>query len=314
MKKLEMSSRLKLTIGLVALAGIAGCASKSSSSDSSSVSAFSQWSAISASSTVSATGFTVQKTYVTDSSGNYQIVGSANQSTSNNATYTSLYDGAGNIYNIYLVTSNGLKFGFDKGVGDTLTNSTNLVGNFINATNVAGTNSGVFANAPANGWDYQSFGVWVTGQGLGAGTVGAATYGNPLTSLPTTGTATFTGLSSAVAITGTNSAGFATANMTASVDYGAQTIALTTSNTTLTNSLVARNITSTTSAPQLNYSGVLVFTGSGTMFNGTLTTNSGMSGTGQGQLYGPNATEIGGTFALTGSGVTSLTGAFGGKK
>jgi hypothetical protein len=314
MKKFDRSLSQKLLLVTIAVLSVAGCASKSSSSDSSSVTAFSQWSAVTGGSTIIATGFSAQRTYVTDSSGNYQLVGNASQSTSNNATYTSQYDNAGSTYNIYLKASSGYSLAFDKGVGDSLTNSSVLVGSYVQATNVAGTNSGLFANGPANGWDYQSFGVWVTGQGLGAGTVGAATYGNPLTSLPTTGTATFTGLSSAVAITGTNSAGFATANMSASVDYGAQTVVISTSNTTLTNSLIAKNITSTTSAPQLNYSGLLVFSGSGTLFNGNITTTGGMTGTAQGQLYGPNAQEIGGTFSASGSGVTSLIGAFGGKR
>jgi len=313
MKKFDMSLTLKLSLVAVAVVTMVGCASKSSS-DSSSVTAFSQWSAITGGSSVIATGFSAQRTYVTDGSGNYQIVGNLSQSSTNNATYTSLYDNSGNIYNIYVKASTGYSFAFDKGVGDSITNSSVLVGSYVQATNVSGSNSGLFANGPANGWDYQSFGVWVTGQSLGAGTIGAATYGNPLTTLPTTGTATFTGLSSAVAITGTNSAGFATANMSASVDYCAQTVVISTSNTTLTNSIVARNITSTTSAPQLNYSGLLVFTGSGTMFNGNITTTGGMTGTAQGQLYGPNAEEIGGTFSATGAGVTSLIGAFGGKR
>ena len=88
MKKFDRSLSQKLLLVTIAVLSVAGCASKSSSSDSSSVTAFSQWSAVTGGSTIIATGFSAQRTYVTDSSGNYQLVGNASQSTSNNATYT----------------------------------------------------------------------------------------------------------------------------------------------------------------------------------------------------------------------------------
>ena len=312
MKKFDTYAWLRFIGVCVALPIVAGCAKNSSSDSSSGPTAFSQWSNVQPGSTIQATGFSVQRTYAIDKiTGQYSIVGGGSQSTSG-ATYTGLYDNSGNVALITINNSSGYTFTFDRNQGDTLSNSSGLVGSYVNATNSAATNSGMFANAAANGWNYQSFGVWVTGQGLGAGAVGAVTYGNPTTTLPTTGAYTFTGLSNAVAITSASTAGFATANMSAAVDFGAQTVVISTSNTILTNSTIAKNITSTSAAPQLNYSGLLVF--NGTQFSGVVANGAGMSGNAQGQFYGPAAQEIGGTFAMTGSGVQSMTGAFGGKR
>lgn len=301
--------KLAFVAGLVPI--VVGCSKSSSSS--SDINAFSQWSAIQPGNTVQATGFSVQRTYVTDKDGNYQIVGGWNQAATG-ATYTSVYDSAGNVSLITINASTGYTFTFDKSQGDTIVNSSGLVGSYFVATNAAGTNMGLFANAPANGWDYQSFGVWVTGQGLGAGTVGAVSYGNPTTTLPTVGTASFNGLYTGVVVLGPNTAGYATGTMNAAVDFGAQTVGLSTANTVVTNSLVTKNITSVTAAPQLNIAGVLTFNGINTQFSGAIVNNAGWSGNAQGQLYGPNAQEIGGTFAITGTGVQTMTAAFGGKR
>jgi hypothetical protein len=47
---------------------------------------------------------------------------------------------------------------------------------------------------------------------------------------------------------------------------------------------------------------------------GTATTTNGMSGNMNGKFYGPGLNEVGGTYAVTGSGVGSMVGGFGGKR
>ena len=69
----------------------------------------------------------------------------------------------------------------------------------------------------------------------------------------------------------------------------------------------------------LNIGGVLSYAGGANDFSGpvssfTVTGSSPtLSGSARGQFYGPNANEIGGTFALKGSGVEGYLGAFGAK-
>ena len=48
--------------------------------------------------------------------------------------------------------------------------------------------------------------------------------------------------------------------------------------------------------------------------SGTVTTVNGMSGNANGKFYGPTANEVGGTYAVSGSGLGSFVGGFGGKR
>ena len=64
--------------------------------------------------------------------------------------------------------------------------------------------------------------------------------------------------------------------------------------------------------PSLNMTGTLTYAAGSNAFSGTVSA-SGLSGQVKGQFYGPAATEIGGTFAVKGSGVTTYAGAFGAK-
>ena len=48
--------------------------------------------------------------------------------------------------------------------------------------------------------------------------------------------------------------------------------------------------------------------------NRILSVSNGMSGNMNGKFYGPALNEVGGTYAVTGSGVGSMVGGFGGKR
>jgi hypothetical protein len=64
----------------------------------------------------------------------------------------------------------------------------------------------------------------------------------------------------------------------------------------------------------LNMSGTLSYVSGSNQFSGAITTTNGMTGSAKGRFYGPSAQEIGGTFSVTGSGVQSYGGAFGGSR
>lgn len=166
------------------------------------------------------------------------------------------------------------------------------------------------------GWDYQSFGVWTTGGGTGFGTVGVASFGAETSgsSLPTNGTATFTGISGGRYVDATGNDTFVGAVMTATTNFGTRSIAFATNNTQTTADLLTTTINT-----NLNTSGTLTYSAGVNQFTGAVTTvgggasNAAMTGNATGKFYGPQAQEIGGTFAVSGGGAGYL-GAFGGKR
>jgi hypothetical protein len=64
----------------------------------------------------------------------------------------------------------------------------------------------------------------------------------------------------------------------------------------------------------LNMTGTLNYSPGSNQFSGAVSTAGGMTGTAQGRFFGPAAEEIGGTFSVTGPGVQSYGGAFGGAR
>ncbi len=313
MNKSEFLTRLPVIAGVAALVGIAGCSTSGGSPNSYSVPSaatpFNTWQAVTPGQTINATGVSHQVTYAAGSDGNIQISGSGFLSTGG-ANFVGVYDNSANLTLLTLQSSLGFNVTFDKSNGDTIAGMGAMPG-FIGATSSNNRNTAMLADPIANGWSYQSYGVWITGLGVG-GTQGGISYGNPSTVVPLAGQATFTGTASAIYVNPIGVPALATANMTANVDFGALTVAWGTSGTMLANSVVAKNVTSTVAAPQLDANGLLTI--SGTQFTGAAQTNNlNLTGTAAGQFYGPNATEIGGTYGLRGNGVESLRGAFGGK-
>ena len=314
MNKSEFLTRLPAIAGVAALVGIAGCSTSGGSPNSYSVPSaaapFNTWQSIAPGQTVNATGVSHQVTWAAGSDGTVQISGNGFLSTGG-ANFVGVYDNSVNLSLLTLQSSLGFSVTFDKSNGDVISGVGGLSGPYIGATSANSRNTALLADPIGNGWSYQSYGVWMTGLGVG-GTQGGISYGNPSTVVPLAGTATFSGNAAAIYVSPAGVPALATANMTANVDFGALTVAWGTSNTVLGNSVVAKNVTSTVAAPQLNANGLLTI--SGTQFSGAAQTNNlNLTGVAGGQFYGPNATEIGGTFGLRGNGVESLRGAFGGK-
>jgi hypothetical protein len=176
------------------------------------------------------------------------------------------------------------------------------------------TSVGVLGNPSFHGWNYQTFGVWLaetspTTFQVGALSVGAATPGS---AVPTTGSATFTGFTSGF-YTENRQPFVSSALVSATVTWSTQSIAFSTSNTTIGN----LNSGGTIAASDLDLTGTLSYALGSNQFNGGVTAarNGGMSGSATGRFYGPTAQEMGGVYSLTGAiNNSALIGAFGARR
>ena len=297
----EIGSVLKKLIILALPLGIAACAGSSSSSSSSSSPAtnpFSTWSSVSVGTPVNFSG---------GSTSTLAIDGTSVQNNSDGAATLTL--GANNNFSAINASNSAGSASFSAANGDNL--QTGFDGTSTLALNKSNTTVGVFANPAAYGFEYQTFGAW--------GAYGNATtpaysisVGNPspASAIPLTGALTFTGGASGYYVDA-NKFGYVTnSNMVAAVTFDNRTVAFTTTNTSISGGPGSAQI----SAPNLNMTGTLSYAAGVNAMSGTATTANGMSGNMNGKFYGPALNEIGGTFAVTGQGIGSVVGAFGGKR
>jgi hypothetical protein len=168
------------------------------------------------------------------------------------------------------------------------------------------------ANPHTLGWDYQAFGVWESG-GIGGGSMLASSIGSPtpVNSVPTSGSASFTGKLAGLHLSPSGEGSVAAADLNVRVDFSARSLAFASTGTTLT-----RDAKVGTAAPHLNLSGTLTYAQGSNTFSGTLS-NAGatLSGESKGRFYGPAAQELGGVFTVKSSSTTEiLTGAYGAKR
>ena len=198
--------------------------------------------------------------------------------------------------------------------GDSLTNVTIGSTTAVYGVNAARTNEVLYVYGPGMGWNYQTYGVSITGEGTGSGHAGAMSVGaiSPVSGIPATGTATFTGTSGGVYVAATGQPYLTVSDMTAATNFGARSIAFNTTNTIIS----AFNGTGASAQSGLNLSGTLTYSAGTNTFNGSVTTaNAAMTGSAFGTFYGPTATEIGGIYNVKAStGLQSMGGAFGGKR
>ena len=172
----------------------------------------------------------------------------------------------------------------------------------------------IVANPYVAGWDYQSFGVWNTqAPGGDGGTIGAHSFGaaTPASAVPLSGSATFAGKLGGLYISPAGEGSTAAADVTVNADFSARSLGFASSNT-----VTMRNLATAMPAPNLNLSGTLNYASGSNTFSGTLTSAGGtMSGTSNGQFYGPKAEELGGVFAVKSpTTVETFTGAYGAKR
>jgi C-lobe and N-lobe beta barrels of Tf-binding protein B len=269
---------------------------------------FTKWSSVQPSTTISVSGDSQQGTY-TWNSGTNKVTAVTNTAQQSGATLTESFNSSGLAQTVRFQTASGTDITFTRG---TDTFGVLIMNSNINAVVSAdGTKYALTTNPTAFGWDYQSFGIWTTGAGTGSGTYGAASVGvaTPASSIPTTGTATFSGYTGGRYVATDGSYYYTSSAMTAATDFAARSISFATTGTSQTADLL-----SSTTNSNLNMTGTLTYASGSNQFTGAVTTTSGLTGTATGRFYGPTATEIGGTFGVTGTGVTSYGGAFGGKR
>ncbi|WP_372741563.1 transferrin-binding protein-like solute binding protein [Neptunomonas sp.] len=168
-----------------------------------------------------------------------------------------------------------------------------------------------FAAVLSGEWDYQTFGAWRTGFGLGAGIVGAvsAGYKTDGPAVPVVGKPTFTGKLLGAYTNEAGVASFVEGVVSVASDFSARSLAFTTSASKLYN---LSNGVVTSVAPDLNMSGTLTYSPGVNSFSGAVAApGAGMTGSATGAFYGPNAEELGGVFDLQGTGVEYYIGGFG---
>jgi hypothetical protein len=182
----------------------------------------------------------------------------------------------------------------------------------------------VFTNEPYNvalvanpyelGWDYQSFGAWSETKFPSASAT-ALSYGAPTPSsaVPTTGSATFRGKLAGLYVSPAGSGWTVGANLGVSVNFSERSLSFASDKTIVTRGPQG---SSTGAVPHLSLSGTLAYSPTSNVFSGTLVNAGGtMSGTSNGQFYGPAAQELGGVFALkSATTVETFVGAYGAKR
>lgn len=280
---------------------ISACAggSSSSSSGSASTNAFTSWSAtISANTPASFTGGSTSVMALDGSSVQTDSDGTATLALGGNGIFSSI--------NAVTPTSSAA---FSAANGDTLQSGFYQTSTI--ALNKSETTIGVFTNPTYYGFEYQTYGAWGSygnaTTSANAISVGSAT---PVTGLPATGSYTFTGGASGY-YTDPNKLAYVTnANMTATASFDARTVTFSTTGTYISGSPTGNAV----AASDLNLAGTLNIASGANKMSGTVSTVNGMYGNANGKFYGPTANEVGGTYAVSGSGLGSFVGGFGGKR
>jgi hypothetical protein len=276
---------------------------------------FVKWSSVAAGSTYAISGDSMEGTYTWNSSGTGAVAGAGTVSAltrgsqQSGATFTETFNSSGIVQSVRIQTASGTDISFARGTDDF---EVLIINNNIYALESADRTKYALAPEPtAFGWEYQSFGIWVTGAGTGSGTYGAASVGAATagSSVPVSGTATFNGVTGGRYVASDGSYYFTSSSMSAVTDFAARSLAFQTTGTRITPDFLTESATTT-----LNMSGTLTYSAGSNQFTGNVSTTGGLTGTATGRFYGPTAQEIGGTFGVTGAGLTSYGGAFGGKR
>jgi C-lobe and N-lobe beta barrels of Tf-binding protein B len=235
-------------------------------------------------------------------------VGAANESSSS-AKLT--YDDAGNLTGMSMSTpGSSLFFGKDHIVSMVDTDS----GQRTAYRGFDGKSLAVATDPTYYGWNYQSFGVWMTNVGAspfqaGSLSVGAVTPGS---AVPTVGSATFSGHAGGFYFDGAGNRFGTDAQMSAVTNFQNRSIQFSTSGTTLQN--LADQQIPRVSRSELDMSGNLSYAQGSSRFTGTVNAGNGLSGNATGRFYGPSAQEMGGVYGLSNSSGGRMVGGFGGKR
>lgn len=170
------------------------------------------------------------------------------------------------------------------------------------------------ANPYNNSYEYQTFGLWNRSLGWASGNFGSFSVGSetPDTTIPTVGTATYTGLVRGVS----NEFFWFNSSFTANADFANRTVSFATANTTsYMDFQYTSEETEAVIADDYNFSGNMSYSEGNNNLTGNITSDGGATGTIDARFFGPEAEEIGGNFILedAGLGITHI-GSFGGKR
>ena len=265
---------------------------------------FTTWSAIPAPGSIVVNGISQEVTYTASTTA---VVTVSPFSGLLATTYTPTIDASRAITDIVIKNSNRT-ITFSKSAGDIF----QRVGNtsIITARNPSGSDLAVAVDPALQLWDYQSFGVWITGAGTGSGSAGAVSVGAQTagSAIPTTGSATFTGLLGGTYLDPAGVEHLVGANLSVNANFAGRSLALSSSMTT--------DLSTGAVMPGLDLTGSLSYTAQSSTLMGTLSAANGrLSGPGTGYFFGPAAQEIGGIFSLSAtSGLERFGGGFGGRR
>jgi hypothetical protein len=301
MQSIARSFHLKKVLILVfpiMLIACTGGGSSTSSTSSPSISPFTSWSNVAVGAPVSFSG---------GSSSTLAIDGTSFQGESDGAA--TLILNSSNNFSVITASTTANSVTFSSAAGDNL--QSGFSGLATVALNKSQTTVGIFSNPISYGFEYQTFGAWGA-YGNATTPAYAISVGNPSPSnaIPLTGAVTFTGGAAGYYVDPAKFAYVTNANMVAAVTFNTRSVAFSTTNT----SIAGGPGTSQLSVPALNMTGTLSYAAGTNSMAGTATTSNGMSGNMNGKFYGPGINEIGGTYAVTGSGIGSMVGGFGGKR
>jgi len=291
---------------------LTGCGGGGGGSSSVPANPFVKWSAITPPETVVASGISQITTFPTSTP--IPILLTETTSPVNTTTTASIKYLADGSIGALTITSPQGSISWDEASGDIIDDSSAIVTFY--GTNGSAVGQGYAANAidPLFNWEYQTFGGWLVqdfNSSLGAAapvSVGSPTAGS---AIPTSGSATFTGVASGMYATITGGRIFVTASdLSVNADFLNRSLALTTSNT----SFVPLGNYDTRNLPDIDMAGTLTYAPASNSFTGTLITNHGSAGTTTGRFYGPAAEELGGVFTINGGATELYTGAYGAKR
>jgi hypothetical protein len=184
-------------------------------------------------------------------------------------------------------------------------------GGFVAAVATDGKSAAISADYKSLGFNYQTFGVWLTGSGTGSGLGGAISAGaaTPGGSIPVTGTANYNGAAGGLYVDPAGATYLARSSSALSTNFANSTVSFSTSGSTAAATATGAALANPSI---LNIQGTLNYAGGSNDFSGPVSSST-LVGSARGQFYGPIANEIGGTFALKGVGVEGYLGAFGAK-
>lgn len=294
-----MKNKLNTSLTLLTVLGLTACAGGGGGGGEAGPTPFSSWSSVSPNSKVNLTG---GSSTITNTGSFTQSAGGASAQVT--------FDGNRQVTAMTLNSAAGNSASFNSSNGDTIANGLN--GTVVVALNKSQTSAAIITNPYTFGFEYQTYGAWGGYGSAGTSTSNAFSVGSPtpISGMPASGTAVFVGNSGGIAADTSGNAYIYSSSMAASVNFGSRQINYATSGSLASGPATGNAVVS---APGLNMTGTMSYGAGANSFSGSVRAANGTSGPISGQFYGPNANEIGGTYATAGpAGV--VIGGFGGKR